>query len=249
MQQIIVAFLIVSLLANNILAENRTVSVQINPFCNEKCQHDLNSSSANLVWIKLEGHEDTIHYLYSTIDSFTFMIFRTNITSKLQIKWNELLNKTKRYQSISFDPAPLDLAGYSIPYIYEFKDENGIANMTRIPNNQSYWKIYKTSNLLWDQFRPLSNTSGLFEAREANSQNGSFKFVIKYPGEDNKRDDVLPHLLLNAGSNSIDFIIDEVQSNFNLSKFAVNFVLINAEQMDASLTKKQTLDDEFTPGN
>ena len=246
MNKIILACLIICFTAS-VSAEKRTVSVQINPFCDERCDELVNDSSVNLVWIKLEGKNDTIHYLYSTIESFTIMAFRTNVTSNLEVDWNAYLNKNKSFGSIRFKPAPFDYFGYSIPYIYEFNDVNGVANMTEIPNNASYWRIYETRSLRWSKFRSLTNESGLFEANLSNNQIGVFRFVIKYPGVE-KRDADLPHLLLNSESNLIDFIIDSIEPSFVYSKFAINFVLFNGRGMSASLKKKQTLDDEYTPG-
>lgn len=252
MSQICFFFLLLISSSFSVLnAEQRSVSVQINPLCGDLCKQPVNGSYLNLVWIKLDGKQDTIHYLYSTMRTFSFMVFRTNTSASLFVDWKAFISNTNNQvdKVIFFNPAPLEYAAYLIPQIYEYNDVNGVANMSLIPNNQSYWRTFSTSDLKWSLFKTVSNVSGLFEATKADNQtSGSFKFLIKYPGLDKERDTDLPHLLLNSASNSIDFIIDSIRPSFNYSKFAVNILLVDFKHMNARLATKRTLDDEFTPG-
>jgi hypothetical protein len=229
-----------------ILAESRDITVQVNPLCKDCDKPSENGSYTNLVWVKLSGKNDDVHFMYSTIDSFSIMLFRTNSSSNLSIDWTQLRSDNK-FNSIKFDPAPVEFAGYSIPVVYEFNDENGDADMNKIPKNDSYWVHYKTQELVWNKFNQTSNTSGFFEGKHSNQSNGTFRFTFKFPGQDDNRDKGLPHLLLSSEATSFEFELDSLVPTFKDSKFGVNIVLLNKYD-NISFTTISTLDDEFTPG-
>lgn len=222
-------------------AADRKVDPTWNPDCSsEECQGPVNDSYNNLFYVKLTGSNDIIHILYSTIESFTIMLFRTNLNVNLNVNWTNLLshNASLMRDSISFSEKPLESAGYDIPTIYEFVDLDGNADMTKA--NETY--LHLTSNLLWKKF---DNTTNTFEGSFRNT-NGSFKFVINYPGKD-KRDDSLPHLLLNPESTSIDFKVDSIEPKSNSSKFGVGIVYLS-DLAVVDVFSKRTIDDEYTPG-
>lgn len=231
-------------------AQDRVITVAVNPDCT-KCNTSVNGSYYNLVWVKLTGQNDDIHFLYSTLDSFTIMTFRTNISSKLSVNWENLLSKNSSLvqNSIKFDPTPVEEAGYVVPVVYEFNDFKGQADMNSpdIPNNASYWIHHLTDSFVWKQFNQTSSNSGFFEGKTSAQANGSFRFNVKFPGKDNERDKDLPHLLLNSEASSINLEIDSLDPQFKDSKFGVNFVLLSKHE-NMTRTSLRTLDDEYTPG-
>ena len=234
------------------LAADRTVDVKINPDCDACNKSDPNTGTYNnLVYVKLTGANDLIHILYSNIDSFTVLLFKTDLDSKLIVNAESLLSKnaTTMLNSISFSKAPLDSCGYSFPIIYEFNDENGTAKMSDYDNknDKDHWFFHKTSDLKWKQFTMVDNSSGLFEGVEANT-NGSFKFLVKFPGKD-IRDKTLPHLLLTPEASTIDFVLDSLDARFNSTKFGIGSVfLTDMNKNKVSKSSEKTLDDEYTPG-
>ena len=234
--------------AQYICAEARNVAVTVNPQCPD-CDTPTNGSFTNLVWVKLQGQTDELHFMYSTIDSFSIMLFRTNLSSNLTINWTSLRSNDPKsiYNSIKFSPVQLEMAGYSIPTIYEFNDQDGVANMSKISNNESYWVYHKTEKLIWDKYVPMSNTSGSFVGKNSNGSNGTFKFNVRFLGVDNKRDINLPHLLMDSQSSAVDLILDSLEPTFTDSKCGVNMVMFTTYQ-NTSSTFKKTLDDEYTPG-
>jgi hypothetical protein len=231
------------------LAADRTVDVQINPNCDACGKIDTTGTYNNLVYVKLTGADDLIHILYSNIDSFTVMLFKTDLDSKLTVSADDLLSKnaTRMLNSISFSKAPLESCGYSFPIIYEFNDDNGTADMNKIPDDMDHWFLHKTSDLKWNQFKMVDNSSGVFEGIEPN-MNGSYKFVVKFPGKD-IRDKTLPHLLLTPESSTIDFVLDSLVPRFNSTKFGIGAVFLADMSKNAvSKSSEKTLDDEYTPG-
>jgi len=60
------AFIIGSITA----AQDRVITVTVNPNCTI-CNDPVNGSYYNLVWVKLAGQNDEVHFLYSTLDSLT----------------------------------------------------------------------------------------------------------------------------------------------------------------------------------
>lgn len=71
-------------------------------------------------------------------------------------------------------------------------------------------------------------------------------FHVNYPGKE-KRDTSLPHLLLNPESTSVDFVVDSLVPKFNLSKLALNIVMMSNHD-NVVKESKRNLDDEYTPG-
>lgn len=229
----------------NLIRTDRQVSVTLNPDCSDpKCKDSTNGSYVNLVYVKLTGQNDIVHLMYSNIESFTIMLFKTSLSAKLTIKWSDLLSKnsTLMKNSISFSENPIDLSGYEIPSIFEFIDYNGTADMRK--SNETY--TYFTSDFHWKKF--VSNDSenfGILEAFNPN-ENGTYKFLINYPGKE-QRIKVLPHLLLKPESTSIEFQIDSVVPKSKYSKFGTNIVFLT-DSIDLSIFSKRTIDDEYTPG-
>jgi len=249
----VILFGLVCLLSNYCnAAASRKIDMKLNPGCVEPCVNPyLNGSYINLLYVTATGADDIVHYIYSNIGSFTILMFRTSLSGKLSIDWDKLLSddSNKIFQSITVAGADIkETNGYSMPMIYEFNDENGLADMTQIVQNETYWNTYSTSQLVWSKFNTnfSSSSLGVFEAKLAAGQNGSFKFVIKTPGSD-VRDKELPHLLLNPESTSVDFIVNSIESRFRLSKFAIELMFVsNCDNFN--LASKTTMDDEYTPG-
>lgn len=134
-----------------------------------------------------------------------------------------------------------------MPVIYEFNDEKGDANMSKIPNNDTFWVRHLTESLVWKPFNlSSSKQSGFFEGQQQNA-NGTFRFNVKFPGKDNERDKDLPHLLLNSDASSINLEIDSLAPKFKDSKFGLNIVLLSKYET-VSRSSQRTLDDEYTPG-
>ena len=173
----------------------RQVTFELNPNCSvPECKQDVfdesdgNSTFFNLLYVKATGSDDILHILYSSIDSFTVMFYKTSLKAQLNVNWNMIVSKQYN-NSISFTEMPSDVFGYSFPIVYEFNDDQGTADMDKIPNNSSYWILHRTSDELWKPFMAdkSGKSIGSFESFNP-MKNGSFKFNIRYPGQD-KRDD------------------------------------------------------------
>jgi hypothetical protein len=147
----------------------RRVEVVLNPNCTiDDCKPTANATdSINLLYVKSTGQKDIIHQLYSTIYTFTILIFKTNLNVTINVDWPNLLskNETQIYKSIGFTGLIMDSCGYLIQTIYEFDDSDGTADMTQKTKNLSDWHVYKTESLDWS-----------FKQNEIGATNiGSFK--------------------------------------------------------------------------
>ena len=231
-------------LATSLTQADRSVTTSLNPDCGDKCKPDAKGSYINLQYVKLVGDTDIIHVMYSNIQSFTAVFFKTNVSTTLKkINWDNLLsnNATVMKNAIEFSDQPIESAGYEIASIFEFNDKEGTADMTKADATFEH----RTDKLVWKKFVETDNVTGVFEGGYEGS-NGTFRFTIRYPGK-NLRDSDLPHLLLNPESSSIDFTIDSIEPKFNMSKFGINIIyladfgLINTKNL-------RTIDDEYTPG-
>lgn len=226
----------------------RKVEVAWNPNCTiPECAALQNTTSyLNIVYVKSTGDNDIIHTLYSSINSFTILIFKSDLNGQLVIDWKGLIANQSDSIQIQNSKMTTEQAVYILPTVYEFNDNNGDADMTKLPQNSTFFQTYPTEGLVWNKFSPYKNALGVLEGRINNrNETNSFKFVIKNPGTDT-RDTDLPHLLLKPESSSIDFIIN-VPATFELSKFAAEFVFASSGA-EMSQTTKTTMDDEYTPG-
>lgn len=235
---------------NCVEPEPRKVSVEWNPGCDgskSSCNGtDDRGSYTNLVHVQFTGTGDIVHLLYSDIDAFTIMFARTNLTTKLTVDWLQLLshNRTNVSKSLSFTEKPLEWFSYEVATIYEFNDANGTADMSKYSANETV--AHLTKEFVWKKFQfNETENFGWFEGSEA-GLNGTYKFVVNYPGKE-KRDTDLPHLLLNPESTSIDFVVDSVVAKYNHSKFALN-VILSTNEANVVKESKRSLDDEYTPG-
>ena len=224
--------------------EMRNKTVSYNPGCDiDDCK-----KATQLVYIKASGMADALHVLYSNIGAFTIMMFKTDLDSNININWTNLLsnNNETMFNSIQFTKQPNESCAYVIPKIYEFNDLAGSADLTKIPNNATFWNVRNTGNMEWTFMNSSAeNTIGMFKSVDAAS-NGTFSFQIRYYGEE-KRDSSLPHLQVSMDATSIDFIVDSVAPTFKESKFGINiFAANNLESIQ--LKNFKSLDDEYTPG-
>lgn len=234
----------------------RKFEVILNPDCpvNETLCTEANEDGSfnNLLYIKATGEQDILHMLYSTIGSFSIIFVKTDLTAAITVDWVNLLSNdsAKMLNSIDFTGGSIKsvLPVYSIPTIYEFDDENGDADMTKIPNNASYWVVHKTADLIWDKFEltyPNETNIGLFHGHSPSS-NGTFQFLVRYRGIDVREKD-LPHSKVDADSSAIDFILDDVTVAHDTSKFGLSVVYVG-KKVDFTEKEKSSMDDEYTPG-
>merc|ERR1712127_43606 len=223
------------------------MEVEWNPQCNSRpeCDSVQNGSYVNLVYVKATGEQDIVHYFYSTIKSFSILIFKSDLKGKVQIDWDKILNDEPN--SIQIKGSELfEESAYVVPSIFEFEDNEGKADLTK--SNETL--TFKTSELVWEKFEKTEDAIGVFtgklDGEEAGNQTANaFKFVVRNRGTDS-RDKNLPHLLLKPESTSLDLIMD-VPANFHLSKYAVEMLFLsNSESRDLKVSS--TMDDEYTPG-
>jgi len=232
--------------------ESRQISVNWNPGCNvPECGSEQNGSYVNIIYVKAVGNKDIIHYVYSTYQSFTILVLKTDLKGELEIDWeNFFKNDTSSIQVKG--SAIMEKGGYVLPNIYEFNDKNGKADMKKIPSNSTFWKTYKTiDDLTWEKFTDYPGALGVLEGKvnslnkTMNSTSNSFKFIIRNRGTES-RDKVLPHLLVDTDSSTVDLVLD-LPATWHDSKFAAEFLYMSSGD-DYKIETKSTMDDEYTPG-
>ena len=243
--------------------EQRSVEFFANPNCVDgECTSDNTSdelSPNQLLYARSTGQQDIVHILYSTIGSFTVLMFKTNVTTTLSIDWQMLVNSTDinpptgRIQSaIEFSEPPVSMSGWSFPTIIEFDDASASAdltNATRIVEHSTgggrSWTLAATSNTSY-----VFETPAAFTTTDQNdTDEAKFKFCIQYTGT-RQRDTQLPRLLLTPTSSSLELVIDSVPTHFNRSKFAFTTIFLTSAVPagNVSLTETDSNDDEYAPG-
>lgn len=226
-------------LADSDDAPTRKITTEWNPGCDQpECGPVQNGSYLNVVYVKATGEKDEVHYLYSTFEAFSVLVFRSTLGGKLSIDWKHLV--AYEANNITVTGAEiLEKSAYIIPYFYEFEDKEGVADMTK---NITEWKYFPTRNLTWSKFTPVDGSIGYLEGKTGNS---TFKFNFRNKG-DASRDTSLPHLLFTPETTTMDLVIDS-PATWHLSKFALQFLYLSNAQ-ESVFSSKKTMDDEYTPG-
>lgn len=72
--------------------QTRKIEVEWNPQCDRpECEPVQNGSYVNLLYVKATGEKDIVHYFYSTINSFSILLFKSDLKGKVQIDWEKVL--------------------------------------------------------------------------------------------------------------------------------------------------------------
>lgn len=223
-------------------APSRQITVEWNPGCNQtECGPVQENSYVNVVYVKATGDKDEVHYLYSTFEAFTVLVFRSTLGGKLNIDWEDLLSGKESNISVT-GAEILEKNAYLVPYFYEFEDPDGKASMEYMASNLTSWKIFPTKDFTWSKFTPVDGAIGSLEGKHDNS---TFKFNLRNKG-DSSRDKTLPHLLFTPETTTMDVVIDS-PATWHLSKFALEFLYVSGAG-GMAFTSSKTIDDEYTPG-
>ena len=93
-------------------------------------------------------------------------MFKSDLNGKLTIDWANLLAKKHDSVNIEGSRVEVEKAVYVVASIYEFDDENGNADMSKIVQNSTYFERYETKDLVWSKFSEYSNALGVLEGEK-----------------------------------------------------------------------------------
>ncbi|XP_078605682.1 glycosylated lysosomal membrane protein B-like [Branchiostoma floridae x Branchiostoma japonicum] len=239
---------------------SRQVSMHYNPGCNiTECQSSPsndNNTHNNLVHVLARGSRDSIHYVWSTIGAPTvLMVHTTSKESELIVDWEKLLTNGDNSGAITFEPSNEVDFSMAVMFnkIWEYED---LHDKSELPEDDTeMFEPYDLSQMRWGDFNLTMNTTGLtgnFTGATTQSdmeslfQNGSISFRIHAFKTDDRSAD-LPHLQYTSNQTQFDFTIDSVEPRGNMSRYAMELMLLT-EDKHLDLKKMKSIDDEYTPG-
>ncbi|CAH1254631.1 GLMP [Branchiostoma lanceolatum] len=258
-------FVFISLVVGN-ETFSRQVSMHYNPGCNiTECQSfppsNNNDTHNNLVHVLARGHRDSLHYVWSTIGAPTVLVVHTTSKdSELRVDWERLLRATNRSISGAITFEPSNAVDFSMAVIFnkiwEYED---LHDKSELPEDDAeMFEPYDLAKMRWDDFNMTMNATGLTgnftgattqQDMESLFQNGSISFKIHAFKTDDRSTD-LPHLQYTSNQTQFDFTIDSVEPRGNMSRYAMEVMLITEDKRGThvDLKKLQSIDDEYTPG-
>ncbi|XP_014670233.1 PREDICTED: glycosylated lysosomal membrane protein A-like [Priapulus caudatus] len=225
--------------------------MEVNPNCTEDlCRLANNDSSYNnLVHVRADGQDDSIHYLWSSIGAPTFLVVRTELSSQLQIDWTALLSNESA-NSITFSSPPLFAFAVTFTYLWEYNDPKDTGNIHTARSNISY---YRLESLSWNDFNfnaDYNKSMGSFSLlNHLGANNGSLQFLLEAYGTDS-RSEALPHLLYTSDSMQCQLKLDSFPTKYRASRFALEMLMVKVKEPNEYMTleEHQSIDDEYTPG-
>lgn len=231
----------------------RQLYVVLNPYCDvSDCDTSL-TGSTNLIYIRANGENDTIHYLWSTVGSLSMLIARTDLKTNLIVDWESFLSGNCS-QSISFSSPPYYTAAVVFTKLYEYDDPDNKNDITVVSND----KINPISftNMTWETAIIQNTSSDEVSANVKISSdvgdiygNDSIQLsfiAYGYDGHAKK----LPRLLHTPHSFQLELVLDQFNTKYNKTRFVLETLMLSSESPseEYELEKYHSIDDEYTPG-
>ncbi|XP_049791117.1 glycosylated lysosomal membrane protein-like [Schistocerca nitens] len=230
----------------------RRISSELNPHCTlAQC----NTSHYSVVYVKAEGPNDTLHYVWDLTAKPSVLLALTDKDSNLTIDWRGFIDGEDG--SLTFSTDPLYSFGIIIDKVWEFNDVND-TGMFRADMNSSYIKELDTQFFNWNRTQFREEEKSMVLTAEANgyndsvvTKNGTLRVEVEVFGF-NDHSENLPHLLHTSNTTQVDMVFDRLTTDpsFNNSRFAVEFVIVSQDQRNGTMIVdvRKSLDDEHTPG-
>ncbi|XP_006811218.1 glycosylated lysosomal membrane protein A-like [Saccoglossus kowalevskii] len=249
---LLILLLVPVIAASSVHSEDRTISIVYNPNCTTDACHNT-SDYKNLVYVKAEGTQDIIHYLWSSIGAPTILLVRTSKDAELRVNWDKVLNSENG--GIVFVPS--SEVTYSmalvISRLIEYNDSNNNADL-ETKNTTKHVTLLQ--NLQWQDMslsiNETKHTALMMTTlyQPLLKENGTISIQLRaFATHD--RSDILPHLLYTSNTTQMDVSLNGLVPMYKASRFAIEMLAIknghNAKK-NISIHMSRSIDDEYTPG-
>ncbi|NWI93750.1 GLMPA protein, partial [Pitta sordida] len=207
-----------------------------------------NSSSVNLLHVRAQGPNDTLHYVWSSIGGPAVLLVATQSpSSSLGINWTRLLSPSPA-GAIWIDPPGSVVHSSAVVFTKVFESSEAK------PSEELFYPPYVLSEFSWASLGPTLNHTALtaelsgVPATDPGGAfaNGSLAFrVTAY--ESRGRSGRLPSLLHTADSSQLEFVLAGVTPRGNSSRFVLEVATVEEPGVTRSLSSARSIDDEYTP--
>jgi hypothetical protein len=225
---------VMTLFTTSVVAD-RILHTEFNPGC---VMEDHCSKLSKLTYIRAEGDNDTVHFVLDATLKPSLVVIKTNKDAAIKVNYT-----SEPKNSISFTQSPLYTFASVFNNLYEFDDVNDTANMK---NADNFIKLdFKKFN--WNTSQSINNNNESVEIiLSANSyrgpginKSGIVSITLKVYG---KKDtgSLLPHLVHTPDSGELTLTLNNLNTNFTKSRFAVelltssSFPFNNSEELSSN---------------
>ncbi|XP_015366639.1 PREDICTED: glycosylated lysosomal membrane protein B-like [Diuraphis noxia] len=227
------------------IVADRILHTEFNPGCQ---MEDHCSKFSKLTYIRADGDNDTIHFVLDATLKPSLVVIITKKDAAIKVNYTSDPNN-----SINFTRSPLYTFASVFNNLYEFNDVNDTANMK---NADNFLKMdFKKFN--WNTSQSLKNNNESVEIiLSANSyrapginKSGIVSITLKVCG---KKDtgSLLPHLVHTPDSGELTLTLNNLNTNFTKSRFAVELLTSSSFPFNKSeeLSSNTFSDDKLSGG-
>ncbi|XP_067008190.1 glycosylated lysosomal membrane protein [Anabrus simplex] len=229
----------------------RKITSELNPGCDSHISKNL---SFSVVYVKAEGSNDTLHYLWDLSRKPSVLLALTPPGSRVEFNCTEFGMEN----ALRFDVPVKYSFAIVINKIWEYNDVNDTGTLDLENKSDNYVRELDPSNFSWKRVEYKNDSKSVILGIESllyhdnnTYKNGTLKIELSGFGYED-HSDLLPHLLHTANSTQVDLVIDGLttESTFTSSRFAVEIVMISSDGTNSSMkiNARKSLDDEHTPG-
>lgn len=224
---------------------DRKLHTEFNPGCQ---MEDHCSKLSKLTYIRADGDNDTIHFVLDATLKPSLVVIITNRDAVIQVNYT-----SETENSINFTETPLYTFASVFNNLYEFNDVNDTANMK---NADNFIKMdFKTFK--WNTTQSINNNNESVEiVLSTNSyrgpginKTGIVSITLKVYG---KKDtgSKLPHLVHTPDSGELTLTLNNLNTNFTKSRFAVELLTSSSFPFNKSeeLSSNTFSDDKLAGG-
>ncbi|XP_054620249.1 glycosylated lysosomal membrane protein [Dunckerocampus dactyliophorus] len=214
-------------------ASTRKLSVQLNPGAVAP------PTGGDLLHVRAEGHNDTLHFLLCSQGAPTLLLVHTNdSSSSVSVNWPLFLSRNAS-GSLQVEPASSILSSAALVFsrLLEYNDINNTAEVT-----SDLFSPYELHNVSWSRMQ-LSGAS----ARLCGAVAGGSVCVHLSVFESEGRAEMWPRLLHTANSSQIEVWLDSLSPRAARSRFLLELQAVGGAYALNRVEVHRSIDDEFTP--
>ncbi|KAG7205591.1 hypothetical protein KM043_007561 [Ampulex compressa] len=239
-------------LINSGCSTHRSLRSWVNLGCGELCK-DKNITT---VYLRADGPNDTLHYLWDFGGNPSILLALTPPSSWINITWEDFI--ARKENSVTFSEEPDYIFGVVINKIIEFNDVNdtGVIDTANATNiiylHPEYFRWERKGLTRKNEFVALDMEGNCYNDTAKNiSRYGSINLSLRgFCTLDHS--EIMPHMLHTENSTQVDIILNkfETTKGFSNSRFGIELLVVGGGNPDIPMfvEPKKSLDDEHTPG-
>lgn len=233
----------------------RTLSAQLDPFCDPKAE-------CGLCYVQAEGPDDTVHHFWATFGAPAVLRVHTPPGGRLlNVSWDSLRKRDLSVSAFNFSVAPIASSAVVLSKLWEYKDVNNKATVD--PHLANGTHSVSLGDLVWGDIGGCegngsdvvvatftANSSTLKDDLVYFSKNGTIQITFEVQSTSG-RQDKLPHLLYTSNSTQLELALLALATKLgDDSQFGLELTTLDESSANGThkVDTRLSFDDEYTPG-